>query len=123
MHKLISSVANKMSLPTWWVEAIAIEYTDCRDFATRNEIWTFNFDRVSPQMLENAVRSHAVVVREPIWHNVSRAVLGHRTIERLAGGIPVPLSKENGDAIAEGAYIELSLPVLIQFHRRLGPQT
>ena len=83
MHKTIARVARNISLPPWWVEAVAVEYMDCRDFATRNEIWTFNFDRVSPQALEDAVNSHRIVVREPVWHNVHPAVLGHRTIERL----------------------------------------
>jgi hypothetical protein len=44
MHELIERVAQKMKLPHWWIEAVAIEYTECREYATLNEIWTFNFN-------------------------------------------------------------------------------
>jgi len=102
VHRLISSVAKKMSLPNWWVEAIAIEYTDCRDFATRDEIWTFNFDKVTQKSLEEAIRSYKVAMRDPIFHNVNSAVIGHRTLRNLFGGIPTPLCKDITDLIAEG---------------------
>ncbi|NOR77210.1 MAG: hypothetical protein GQ523_01985, partial [Methanophagales archaeon] len=47
MHKIIEVVAQKMELPCWWIEAIAIEYTECREYATRDEIWAFNSDKLS----------------------------------------------------------------------------
>ena len=47
MYKIIQTVAQKVKLPYWWVEAIAIEYTECREYATGNEIWAFNFDKLS----------------------------------------------------------------------------
>jgi hypothetical protein len=103
VHKVIETVAQKMGLPEWWVEAVAIEYTDCREFATRDEIWTFNFDRVSQKSLEEAVRSHHIVVYGIIWQNVHADVFGQRAIERLVSDIPVPLVKEPSDAMAEGA--------------------
>jgi hypothetical protein len=112
MHKVIQAVAQKIGLPEWWVEAIAIEYTDCRDFATRDEIWTFNFDRVSQESLEEAVRSHRVVVHEPIWHNVHIDVLQQRLIGRLVSDIPVPLVKETDDVVAEGLISDYHFPFL-----------
>lgn len=112
MHKLIETVAQKMGLPEWWVEAVAIEYTDCREFAARDEIWTFNFARVSPKTLEEAVQSHRVVVYGVIWHNVHADVFRQRAIERLVSAIPVPLVKEPDDAIAEGPISDYHFPFL-----------
>jgi len=52
MHKIIKKIAKKMNLPPWWVDAITIEYTECRDYATREEIWTFNLDKLSEKDIE-----------------------------------------------------------------------
>lgn len=112
MAEVIKAVAQRMGLPEWWVEAVAIEYTDCRDFATRNEIWTFNFDRVTQADLEEAVRSRHVVVYGTICHNIHIDVFRHRTIQRLASNIPVPLVKEPNDALAEGPISEYHFPFL-----------
>lgn len=99
MNDVIETIAQEMSLPYWWVEAVAIEYTDCRDFADRDEIWTFNFDRLTKNILDNAIRQHKVVVNGIIWHNVHKDVFRSRLIERLVSNVPVPLGS---DAIAEG---------------------
>ena len=101
-----------MGLPEWWVEAIAIEYTDCRDFATRDEIWTFNFDRVDQEELEEAVRSRHTVVYSPIYHNIHIDVFRHRLVNALVGNIPVPLVQEADDASAEGPISDYAFPFL-----------
>lgn len=102
MHGVIEQVAQKMKLPPWWVKAIAIEYTECREYATRDEIWTFNFDKLSERDLEEAVRSHRVVVYGILIHNVLTHVWSSRAIERLVSDIPVRLAEEFEDAMADG---------------------
>lgn len=102
MYKLIEAVAQKLHLPSWWIQAIAVEYTDCREFATRDEIWTFNFDRVSEEDLVRAVETQRVVVYETVIHNIHQAVFVNRTIQRLVSNVPVPVVSEPDDAIAEG---------------------
>jgi len=47
---------------------VAIEYLNCREFATRDEIWTFNFDLISKEDLIKAVRTRKIVVSSPIIH-------------------------------------------------------
>jgi len=112
VHRVIKTVAEKMNLPYWWVEAIAIEYTQCREYATRDEIWTFNFDKLSEGDLEKAVRSHRVVVYGILMHNVLAAVWSSRTIERLVSDIPVRLVEEPNDVIAEGPVSDYHFPFL-----------
>jgi len=112
VHRVIKTVAEKMNLPYWWVEAIAIEYTQCREYATRDEIWTFNFDKLSEGDLEKAVRSHRVVVYGILMHNVLATVWSSRTIERLVSDIPVRLVEEPNDVIAEGPVSDYHFPFL-----------
>ena len=112
MYRVIKTVAEKMNLPYWWVEAIAIEYTQCREYATRDEIWTFNFDKLSERDLEKAVRSHRIVVYGILMHNVLTAVWSSRTIERLVSDIPVRLVEEPNDVIAEGPVSDYHFPFL-----------
>jgi len=102
VHEIIETVAQKMSLPYWWVEAIAIEYTECREYATRDEIWTFDFNRLSGYDLEKAVRSHRVVVYGILIHNILEEVVSSRTTERLVSGIPAAFVEEPDDIIPEG---------------------
>jgi hypothetical protein len=41
MTNPIDVVSKKLKIPKWWVESIAIEYSDCRDFAQDKDIWKF----------------------------------------------------------------------------------
>jgi hypothetical protein len=108
----IKEVAKRMNLPIWWVEAVAIEYTECREFANRNEIWTFDFSHVSENDLEAAIRQHRIVVNGVIWHNVHSDVFRSRLIDRLVSSVPAPLMKEPDDAIAEGLVSDYYFPFL-----------
>ena len=67
-EKNILQVASALKLPYWWVEMVAIEYLNCREFATRDEIWTFNFDLISKEDLIKAVETRKIVVSSPIIH-------------------------------------------------------
>lgn len=110
MHEVIEAVAQKMKLPYWWIEAIAIEYTECREYATRDEIWTFNCDKLSEDDLEEAVRSHRVVVYGTLMHNVLAEVWASRAIERMVSDVPVGLVEEFDDVFAEGLVSDYHFP-------------
>lgn len=112
MHQIVKAIAEKMKLPDWWVQAIAIEYADCREYATGDEIWTFNFDKVSGRDLEQAVRSHRAVVFGTLVHNVHESVWSSRAIERLVSDIPVRLAEDFGDVCAEGPVSDYHFPFL-----------
>ena len=98
----IDVVSSKLGIPKWWVEAIAIEYTDCREFAVGEEIWTFNFEKISINELENALKNHKVILHDPIYHNINPEVFKSRFIYRMVSSIPVPLSEDMEDIIPEG---------------------
>ncbi|HTX60972.1 MAG TPA: hypothetical protein VMC48_01565 [Methanobacterium sp.] len=68
MNKNIFVVSSRLGLPYWWVESVAIEYLECREFAGGDEIWTFNFELVSETELVKAAESERVVVSGPLIH-------------------------------------------------------
>lgn len=68
MNRNILNISARSELPYWWVQSVAIEYLECRDYTTRNDIWAFNFDLISDQDLMNAVKSERVVISGPIVH-------------------------------------------------------
>jgi hypothetical protein len=102
MCEIINKVSEKLKLPYWWVESIAIEYTECREYAESGKIWTFNWNKLSEDDLENAIQFHKVVVRDFLVHNIHRNVFPHRLANQLAGNILPPMAGEPGDIIPEG---------------------
>ena len=102
MRSVIEVVAEETGLPQWWVEALAVEYTDCRDFASRDEIWRFDFSRVSKADLLRVVDAEQVVVAGKLVHNVDIDVWRTRLLERLVGSGSAPLAKKLEDVVPDG---------------------
>jgi len=111
-HRVIRKVAKKMKLPLWWVEAIAIEYTECREYATDDDIWTFNFDKLSEKELLEAVKNNKVVVYGCLIHNVKSEVWRTRLVEKMVSDIPVNFAEEANDIIPEGPVSEYHTPFI-----------
>ena len=102
MTNPIEVVSKKLKIPKWWVEAIAIEYTDCRDFAQETDIWTFNFEKVSPPLLETAVYENHVILHDFLWHNINPVVFQSRMAFRMVSSIPAPIAETMEDSVPEG---------------------
>ncbi len=112
-NKIIENVAQKLDLPYWWVEAIAVEYTECREYVIDKKIWSFNFDKLSEKELEEAVLSHKVVTFCTLIHNVRKDVYSSRMLERMISDISsVPISEEYSDTIVEGMASDYHFPIL-----------
>ncbi len=47
---LVRKVAKDVGVPEWWAESIAIEYTDCREYAVDGKICKFNFEKVKSSL-------------------------------------------------------------------------
>jgi hypothetical protein len=103
MNSLIKEVSDELGIPSWWVAAIAIEYTDCREYAAFDDIWSFNFNKLQKEDLISAIHANKVVISHGIlMHNVLEDVFRTRGIELLVSNVPVPLPKEACDLIPEG---------------------
>jgi len=122
MAKVVETVAKKLNLPVWWIESVAVEYTECRHYATANEIWSFDFDMVTEAALEHAVRSHKIVASSIIVHNVDRDTYAMRAIERLFTNLPVQMAQEKDDVIANGPISTHHFPFLANPIDRWDPK-
>lgn len=83
-------------IPSWWKEAIAVEYLPCRDFTKGNRIAEINFDLVSEDQINEAIMLHKVVSYGQIIQNVDPATFRVRTLMSLFSPIAKPIV--NGDS-------------------------
>ncbi len=102
MTNPIDFVSKKLDVPRWWVESIAIEYSDCRDFAQEKDIWKFNFEKVKISDLETAVKENHIILHNFLYHNIHPAVYQTRFSFRMVSSIPAPLSETMEDIVPEG---------------------
>lgn len=110
MCKIISKISEKLKLPYWWIESIAIEYTECREYAENGKIWTFNWNKLSEDDLKNTIQTHEVVIRNYLIHNIHKDVFPHRAANQFAGGILPNMAEESGDIIPEGLVSYYNFP-------------
>jgi hypothetical protein len=95
-------IAAEFGVRPWWVESVAIEYLECRDYATSNGLWEFKFDRLDDSTLRTAVQQHPLVVRELLLHNIHSQNEAGFLVRTLAGTPTTPLSLEPADLVPEG---------------------
>lgn len=122
MYDHIECVSQKFKIPKWWVESIAIEYTDCRDFAIGRDIWTFNFDKVSIEELENSIKSHKIIIHNYLIHNVHIDTFRSRFAHLLASRIRPPLVNEQSDFIPEGLVSDFYFPFIVNSIEQWDPK-
>ncbi|MCX5727486.1 MAG: hypothetical protein NTZ28_01340, partial [Nitrospirae bacterium] len=106
MSSLIAEFASRRQLPEWWVEAIAIEYGDCREYASGEEIWRFNFSMLDEADLGVILDTRAVVVAGQVFQNVDIDVWRSRLVERLVGAGSAPLARHLEDVVPDGPISE-----------------
>lgn len=112
MHNMIKKISKRLNFPKWWVEAVAIEYTNCREFGVgRDGIWRIDLDLVKESELEDALQKHNIVISaDIIYHNVRPEVMINRFLDN---GSSPPLTKDNGSAIVDGLASENWYPFRI----------
>lgn len=103
MNDVILEIAKKTNMHPWWVESIAIEYTDCRDYALNGKISVFNFSKLDEDDLMKAVTNHKIVIRDTWIHNISNTLFVSRLLDSSTGEIPVmTLAPDKSHYIPEG---------------------
>lgn len=109
---IIDKLSKQMKLPYWWVEAIAIEYTECREYGVGDEgIWEFNFEKIKEKDLEDALKNHKIVISScTIFHNIRDEVLKTRMMEGLVSGLVVPLTTDISSCIVDGLASDFYIP-------------
>lgn len=112
MCDVINKLSKEMNLPNWWVEAIAIEYTDCREFGVGHDgLWRFNFNKVKEDDLINALINNKTVISSCfLIHNINKEVFNTRMLESLVSSVPSPLTSDSNSIIVEGLASAFCFP-------------
>ena len=92
--KCIEKFAKKYNFPYWWVESVFVEYFPCRRFFVDGELWTFDFNLVPKNLIENITEYNVVIPGYFIAQNIRPKDLGRRTVLGSIGSPITPLSKE-----------------------------
>lgn len=106
----IRKIANKLNLPTWWVESVIIEYFPCRRFLENEELWVFDFDIFDDNLIDTILDRHVVIPEYIIAQNIRPEDLKQRTLLGAIGQPMVPLKKE--DLYPEGKLNNTAFPFL-----------
>ncbi|GEM_PF-1498897 len=106
MSEIITRVSTRVGLPEWWVESVAIEYLDCRAFASTGALSQFQFDRLTDDELADAVTRRHVVMRGYLLHNVWPEFLSGNTVRTVVGSYAELPAQGPGDIVPEGRASE-----------------
>lgn len=108
-EKILEQISEKLGLPFWWVESVAVEYFDCREYLTGKELWTFDFSLLKNDDIEEIPKKKVVVTSTGIVliQNIRGEDLGPRFLLGMAGApvMPIPAT-----SLAEGQVAEYYVP-------------
>lgn len=124
MINIVDKVSEELNIPRWWVESIAIEYLDCRDYDVgENGIWKFNYEKVTKDELIKAVNEKkAVISAYTIFHNVRSEILRTRMLEGLVSNVIPGISENEGDILVEGLASNNYIPFLFNPTEEVDPK-
>jgi hypothetical protein len=98
-------VAFDSYIPSWWKEAIAIEYLPCRDFKKGSRLAEINFALLSEDQINQAINSHKVVSYGQIIQNVDPATFRNRTLLSLFSPIVRPIVNNDVPAVIPNGIV------------------
>jgi hypothetical protein len=105
MSSVLEEASRKLAVAPWWAESVAIEYLDCRELCVGEQLWRFNFERLSVDEVIAAIREHRLVMRGCLAHNVLPEVVIQRTMRSFVGA-PSLNPGYGGDVLPEGPVSE-----------------
>ena len=119
MSHLLENFIKKNNIPYWWIEAIILEYLNCRHFAINEEISTYDFTKINEDQILRALSKHKVCVMDsPIVHNVHRDVLPTKIVSLMIGKSE-SIAEEPDDMFPNGLISEYSF---LFFNRGSDPK-
>jgi hypothetical protein len=100
-------------IPTWWHQALAVEYLPCRDFSKGDRIAAFDFSRVTKEMMTACFLEHSIVSFGTVVHNVDSATYSARSLFSLFSSVVRPVVNKDKFAIyPQGVVSEYNFPHL-----------
>lgn len=105
MSRVIEEASERLAVDPWWAESVAIEYLDCRELCVGEQLWRFDFERLSVDEVIAAVEKHRLVMRGCLAHNVLPEVVIQRAMRSLVGA-PSLNPGYGGDVVPDGLVSE-----------------
>lgn len=109
-QKKLKRISENLSLPSWWVESVCVEYFDCRRYAEGGELWTFDFGKVGANDIKEIPEKKVVIPNYFLLQNIRPRDLAARTAMMMVGLPAVPL--DQADLIPEGLVNNTGFPML-----------
>jgi len=92
-------------IPSWWREAIAIEYLPCRDFKKGTRLAEINFALLSEDQINQAISSHKVISYGRIIQNVDPATFRSRMLRSLFSPTFRPIAHIDSEAVTPNGIV------------------
>lgn len=106
-ENVLEQISEKLDLPIWWVESVAVEYFDCREYLTDGNFWTFDFNLLKKGDIEQIPEKKVVVNGTVLVQNIRRKDLGPRFMLALVGAPVMPLPPAS---LPEGQVADYYVP-------------
>lgn len=107
-YKKIQEIAEKFSLPEWWIESVIVEFFPCRRFAEDDKLWVFDFDMLSDEHINQITDKKVVVPNYYLVQNIRPKDLAAKTTISLIG-LPF-ITIEDADFTPEGLVNSTGFP-------------
>ncbi len=98
-------MSDDSNIPSWWKEAIAIEYLPCRDFKKGTRLAEINLDLLSEEQINEAIKFYKVVSYGRIFQNIDPATFCNRTLISLFSPIFKPIVDNDVSAIIPNGIV------------------
>lgn len=119
-REIIERFAKEVSLPSWWLEHLIIEYLPCRRYFESTEIWSFDFSEIKSSQIESILANKITIpASTTIFHNISHKTFSENVLKRMVG---LPTEPINKDIIVEGKAGSDYFPVVFNSHEVWDPK-
>ena len=98
--KNVSKIAERFSLDYWWVESVIVEYFDCRRYAKNGQLWTFDFNKITQDEINQIPDKKVIIPRFVLLQNIRPYDLWYRS-QAAQEGLPF-VTIEDAELIPEG---------------------
>ena len=91
----ISKISTQLKLPYWWVESVIVEYFPCRRYAESEELWAFDFNKLTDEDVKKIPEKKIIVSELLLVQNVQQRDIAQRIALRSMGLPCIPLDESN----------------------------
>jgi hypothetical protein len=106
-ENVIETISRRSNLPYWWVESVAVEYFDCREYLVDGDFWSFDFNLLKEEDIRQIAQKKVVIGAYTLFQNIRSEDLKTRVMLALVGAPIMPLSAE---IIPEGQVADHYVP-------------